>query len=111
MLSVFELGCFRMKRKDPPVTKYSYLYSQHVSEDCFMCFLGGKRYLKSGSVPTRFSFSPEEMPKRKTPVYSSAGRETKTKREVRDEVILNSQSNPVDNLTAEYPAIYLHLIE
>ena len=111
MLSVFELGCFRMKRKDPPVSKHSNLYSQHFSEDCFMRCVGGKRYLKSGSVPTRFSFSPEEKPKRKTPVYRSAGRETKTKREVKDEVILNSQSNPVDNLTAEYPATYLHLIE
>ena len=92
----------RMKRKD---------YSQHFSEDCFMRCVGGKRYLKSGSVPTRFSFSPEEKPKRKTPVYRSAGRETKTKREVKDKVILNSQSNPVDILTAEYPATYLHLIE
>ena len=75
--------------------------------------VGGKRYLKSGSVPTRFSFSLEEKPKRKTPVYRSAGvgRETKTKREVKDEVILNSQSNLVDNLTAEYPATYLHVIE
>jgi len=59
--------------------------------------VGGKRYLKSGSVPTRFSFSLEEKPKRKAPVYRSAARET-TKRQVKDEVILNSQSNPVDNL-------------
>jgi hypothetical protein len=57
----------------------------------------GKRYLKSGSIPTRFSFSPEEKPKRKAPVYRSAARETTTSR-VTDKVILNSQSNPVDNL-------------
>ena len=103
----------RMKSKDPPVLKHSYLYSQHFSEDCFMRCVGGKRYLKSGSVPTRFSFSPEEKPKLKTSVYRSAGvgRETKTKRKVKDEVILNYLSNPVDNLTAEYPATYLHLIE
>jgi len=86
-----------MKRKDPPVSKHSYLCSEHFSEDCFMRCVGGKRYLKSGSVPTRFSFSLEEKPKRKAPVYRSAARET-TKRQVKDEVILNSQSNPVDNL-------------
>ena len=87
-----------MRRKDPPVSKHSYLCSQHFSEDCFMRCVGGKRYLKSGSVPTRFSFSPEEKPKRKAPVYRSAARETETKRQGKDEVILNSQSNPVDNL-------------
>ena len=86
-----------MKRKDPPVSKHSYLCSEHFSEDCFMRCVGGKRYLKSGSVPTRFSFSPEEKPKRKAPVYRSAARET-TKSQVKDKVILNSQSNPVDNL-------------
>ena len=53
----------KMKRKDPPVSKHFYLCSQHFSEDCFMHCVGGKRYLKSGSVPTRFSFSPEEKPK------------------------------------------------
>ena len=88
----------KMKRKDPPVSKHSYLCSQHFSEDCFMRCVGGKRYLKSGSVPTRFSFSPKEKPKRKPPVYRSAARETKAKCQVKDEVILNSQSNPVDNL-------------
>ena len=87
----------KMKRKDPPVSKHSYLCSEHFSEDCFMRCVGGKRYLKSGSVPTRFSFSPEEKPKRKAPVYRSAARET-TKSQVKDKVILNSQSNPVDNL-------------
>ena len=87
----------KMKRKDPPVSKHSYLCSEHFSEDCFMRCVGGKRYLKSGSVPTRFSFSPEEKPKRKAPVYRSAAREA-TKSQVKDKVILNSQSNPVDNL-------------
>ena len=86
-----------LKRKDSPVSKHSYLCSEHLSEDCFMRCVGGKRYLKSGSVPTRFSFSPEEKPKRKAPVYRSAARET-TKSQVKDKVILNSQSNPVDNL-------------
>jgi len=85
----------KMKRKDPPVSKYSHLCSEHFSEDCFMRCVGGKRYVKSGSVPTRFSFSPEEKPKRKAPAYRSAARET-TKRQVK--FILNSQSNPVDNL-------------
>ena len=62
---------------------------------CRVRCVGGKRYLKSGSVPTRFSFSPEEKSKRKAPVYRSAARKT-TKHQVKDEVILNSQSNPVD---------------
>ncbi|PFX24400.1 uncharacterized protein LOC111331706 [Stylophora pistillata] len=62
----------RMKRKDPPVSKHSYLCSQHFSEDCFKRCVGGKRYLKSGSVLTRFSFTPEEKPKRKAPVDRSA---------------------------------------
>ena len=87
----------KIKIKDPPVSKHSYLCSEHFSEDCFMRCVGGKRYLKSGSVPTRFSFSPEEKPKRKAPVYRSAARET-TKSQVKDKVILNSQSNPVYNL-------------
>jgi len=77
----------KMKREDPPVSKHSYLCSEHFSEDCFMRE-GGKRYLKSGTAPTRFSFSPEERekPKRKAPVYRSAVRKT-TKRQVKDEVI------------------------
>ena len=87
----------RIKRKDPPVSKHSYLCSEHFSEDCFMWCVGGKRYLKNGSVPTRFSFSPEEKSKRRAPVYCSAACE-ETKHQVKDEVILNSQSNPVDNL-------------
>jgi len=79
-----------MKRKEPPVSKSSYLCSEHFSEDCFMRCVGGKRYLKSGSVPTRFRFSPEEKSKWKAPVYHSAARE-KTKHQAKDEVILNSQ--------------------
>ena len=75
----------KMKRKDPPVSKHSYLCSQHFSEDCFMRCVEGKRYLKSGSVPTRFSVSPDEKPKRKPPVYRSAARETNTKCQVKDE--------------------------
>ena len=53
---------------------------------------------EEGNSTARFSFSPEEKPKRKPPVYRLAARETKTKCQVKDEVILNSQSNPVDNL-------------
>ena len=70
-----------MKRKDPPVSKHSYL-----------------RYLQSGPVPTRFSFSPPEKPKRKAPIYDSAARETRKSRVRFDKVKLNSQSNPLDNL-------------
>ena len=55
--------------------------------------MGGKRYLKCGSVPTRFSFSLEEKPKRKTPVYCAASRETTIKRRVKLDKV-----NPVDNL-------------
>ena len=57
----------KMKRKDPPVSKHN-LCSEHFSEDCFMLCEGGKRYRKSESVPTRFSFSPAEKPKRKAPI-------------------------------------------
>ena len=96
MLSFF-LWFLKTKGKDPPVSKHSYLCSEHFSEDCFMWCVGGKRYLKNGSVPTRFSFSPEEKSKRKALVYRSAACE-ETKHQVKDEVILNSQSNPVDNL-------------
>ena len=70
-----------MKRKDPPVSKHSYL-----------------RYLKSGLVPTRLSFSPAEKPKRKAPIYDSAARETRKSRVKFDKVKLNSQSNPLDKL-------------
>lgn len=50
----------RIKRKDPPVSKHSYLCSQHFSENCFKRCAWRKRYLKRGSVRTRFTFSPEE---------------------------------------------------
>ena len=88
----------KIKRKDPPVSKHSYLCREHFSEYCFMWCVGGKRYLKSGSVPTRFIFSGEEKPKREGPVYHSAGCETTKSRIKLDKVILNSESNPVDNL-------------
>jgi len=53
----------------------------------------GIRYLcSSDSV-----FYHRKMSKRKAPIYRSAARE-KTKHQVKDEVILNSLSNPVDNL-------------
>ena len=80
------------------MSKHSYLCSEHFSEDCFMRCVGGKRYLKSGSVPTRSSFSPAEKPKRKAPIYHSAARETTKSRVKFDKVKLNSQSNPLDNL-------------
>ena len=88
----------KMNTKDPPVSKHSYFCSEHFSEDCFMRCVGGKRYLKSGSVPTRFSFSPAEKPKRKAPIYHSAARETTKSRVKFDKVKLNSLSNPLDNL-------------
>ena len=88
----------KMKRKDPPVSKHSYLCSQHFSEDCFMQCVGGKRYLKSGSVPTRFSFSPAEKPKRKAPIYQSACETTKSRVKF-DKVKLNSQELTEKNET------------
>ena len=49
-------------------------------------------------LPTRFSFSLAEKPKRKAPIYHAAARET-TKSQVKfDKVKLNSQSHPLDNL-------------
>jgi len=87
----------KIKRRDPPVSKHSYICSEHFSEDCFMRCVRGKRYLKSGSVPTRFRSSLEEKSKWKATVYHLAARE-KTKHQAKDELILNSQSNPVDNL-------------
>ena len=56
------------------------------------------RYLKSGLVPTRLSFSPAEKRKRKAPIYDSATRETRKSRVKFDKVKLNSQSNPLDKL-------------
>ena len=59
----------KMKRKHPPVSKHSYsLCSEQFSEDCFMQCVGGKRYLKSGSVLKRFSISPKEKPKWSKPL-------------------------------------------
>ena len=80
-----------MKRKDPPVPKHSYLCSEHFSEDCFIRCVGGNKYPKSGSVPTRSSFSPDEKSKWKAPVYHSAACE-KRKCHAKDEVILNGGS-------------------
>ena len=87
-----------MKRKDSPVSKHSYLCSEHFSKDCFMRCVGRKRYLKSGSVPTKFSFSPEEKRSGKLLFMSLATRETTKSRVKLDKMILNSRSNPVDNL-------------
>ena len=42
-------------------------------------------------------FHHRKMSKQKAPIYRSAARE-KTKHQVKDVVILNSLSNPVDNL-------------
>ena len=61
-----------MKRKNPPVSKHSYLCSEHFSEECFKRRMGGRAYLKPGSVPTRFSFTPKAKPKRKAPVDRSS---------------------------------------
>ena len=35
----------KVKRKDPPVSKHSYLCSEHFSEDCFIRCVGGRRHL------------------------------------------------------------------
>ena len=35
----------KVKRKDPPVSKHSYLSSEHFSEDCFIRCVGGRRQL------------------------------------------------------------------
>ena len=88
----------KMKRKDSPVSENSYLCSEHFSEDRFMRCVGGKRNLKSGSVPTRFSFPLAEKPRRKAPIYHSAARETAKSRVKFHKVILNSQCNTFDNL-------------
>ena len=63
-----------MKRKNPPVSKHSYLCSEHFSEECFKHPKGGRVHLKHGSVPTRFSSTPKAKPKpkRKAPVDRSS---------------------------------------
>ena len=35
----------KVKRNDPPVSKHSYIYSEHFSEDCFIWCVGGRRHL------------------------------------------------------------------
>ena len=62
----------KMKRKNPPVSRHSYLCSEHFSEECFKRRMGGRAYLKPGSVPTTFSFTPKAKPKRKAPVDRSS---------------------------------------
>ena len=49
-------------------------------------------------------FHQRKMSKWKAPVYRSAARE-KTKHQVKDEVILNSQSNPVDTDLVELESV------
>ena len=88
MLSFFETCLLKMKRKGPPVSKHSYLCSEHFSEDCFMRCVGRKKY------PKVDLYLQDSKSRSKAPVYHSAVRE-KTKRHVKDEVILNSQSKPV----------------
>ncbi|XP_068749492.1 uncharacterized protein [Montipora capricornis] len=62
----------KMKRKNPPASRHSYLCGEHFSEECFKRRMGGRAYLKPGSVPTRFSFTPKAKPKRKAPVDCSS---------------------------------------
>lgn len=59
----------KIKRKNTPVTKNSYLCSAHFSKGCFRKSIGGNRaYLKPGSIPTIFSFN-QEKPSRKAPLH------------------------------------------
>ena len=51
------------KSETPPVSKHSYLCSEHVSEECFKRPMGGRVHLKRGSLPTRFSFTSKAKPK------------------------------------------------
>lgn len=62
----------KLRRANTPVTKNSYVCSQHFDPDCFTKALGGQRSrLKPGSVPTKFMFTVEK-PERKKPCYRGA---------------------------------------
>ena len=57
----------KIRRENTPITKNSYVCSQHFEASCFTKPPGGQRTrLKRGSVPTKFIFSTEK-PKRKKP--------------------------------------------
>ena len=45
MANLLRTWLLKVKRKDPPVSKHSYLYSEHFSEDCFIRCVGGRRHL------------------------------------------------------------------
>ena len=56
----------KLRRANTPVTKNSYVCSQHFLPDCFTKGLGGQRSrLKPGSVPTKFVFTVERLERKK----------------------------------------------
>ena len=66
----------KIRRENTPVTKNSYLCSDHFSKECFIKPIGKKRKrLKRGSVPTKFSFIVEK-PQRKKPCYQVTNQTT-----------------------------------
>ncbi|KAL9973404.1 hypothetical protein ACROYT_G019860 [Oculina patagonica] len=57
----------KLRRENTPVSKNSYVCSQHFEANCFIKPVGGQRTrLKPDSVPTKFIFTVEK-PKRKEP--------------------------------------------
>ena len=57
----------KLRRANTPVTKNSYVCSQHFVPDCFKKSLGGQRSrLKPGSVPTKFIFTVDRPERKKT---------------------------------------------
>ena len=71
----------KLRRKNTPVNKNSYVCSQHFDTNCFIKPIGGQRIrLRPDSVPTKFIFTVEK-PKRKKPANrSSLNMKTKIKK-------------------------------
>lgn len=69
----------KLRRKNTPINKNSYVCSQHFEASCFIRPMGGQRIrLKPDSVPTKFIFTVEK-PKRKKPANRASLNKKKTK--------------------------------
>lgn len=69
----------KIKRENTPLSKNSFLCSEHFEKECFSrSFAGRKVTLKPGSVPTIFSFS-DQKSKRKPPKERCNGEYVKPK--------------------------------
>lgn len=99
----------KIRRENCPVTKNSYVCSQHFEPACFIRPVGGQRIrLKLGSVPSRSMFSVKKS-ERKRPCYrgkqtattvklktnKTATTAAKSALEVFDSTLQNNEASPV----------------